>query len=243
MAPSSRCELAGVRVLELFGPSSGGKSSLAQGLCAHGGAPRFRLVEERLLERAGLGWLPASPARTFVLALFALLAVVLTWRDAAAYYRFSAAQALHGRFPASPWLRLNLLRNAWKGVALRLAAARLAEPGEVLLLDEGPLQTANYLLVHAESEPHAAALEAFLRVVPLPDAAAYVRLDEDELVRRTECRGHPRVPAGVPQASRRFVRHALAVFDRMAAEPRVRERLVRHEALAEPACAERRAAS
>jgi hypothetical protein len=226
IVPSTWGELAGVRVLELFGPSSGGKSTLAGRLLAGAGAPVFVLAQDRLLQRVGLGALPPGLARKLVLDVLVLGLVLLTWRTARAYYLFSARQALAGRFAASTWLRLNLLRNAWKAVALGLVAPRLARPGETLLLDEGPLQTANYLLVHAESAPPLDRLETFLRLVPLPDAVAYVRLDEEELVRRTEYRGHPRVPTSVPNAGRRFVRHALAVFDRVAAEPRVRERLV-----------------
>jgi hypothetical protein len=232
-------ELAAVRVLELFGPSSGGKSSLAARLLA---APRdgrvFTLAQDRLLERAGLGWLSGHLARTLALDALAALAVLATWRAARAYYAFSAAHALRGA--GRYRLRLNLLRNAWKAVALRLVAPRFAAPGEVLLMDEGPLQTANYLLVRADGAPNLAALEAFLAVVPLPDAAVYVRLDEETLVRRTLSRGHPRVHDGSRTASRRFVRNALVAFDRIAAEPRVAERLLLREALApsEPAVQE-----
>jgi hypothetical protein len=235
------CELAEVRVLELFGPSSGGKSSLAKRLLT---APRdgrvFTLAQDRLLERVGLGWLSGHLARTLALDALAALAVLATWRAARAYYAFSAAHAFRGAGSASFGLRLNLLRNAWKAVALRLVAPRFAAPGEVLLMDEGPLQTANYLLVRADGAPSLAAVEAFLAVVPLPDAAVYVRLDEEALVRRTLSRGHPRVHDGSRSASRRFVRNALAAFDRIAAEPRVAERLLLREALApsEPAVKE-----
>jgi hypothetical protein len=228
-------ELADVRVLELFGPSSGGKSSLAKRLLAAGAEGRaFTLAHDRLLERSGLGWLPGHRARTLVLDALALLAVLATWRAARGYYAFSAAHALRGASSASLRLRLNLLRNAWKAVALRLVAPRFAAPGEVLLMDEGPLQTANYLLVRIEGRPDLAALEAFLRVVPLPDAAVYVRLEEEVLVRRTLSRGHPRVREGSRTACLRFVHNALAAFDRIAAEPRVAARLVREEALLAP---------
>lgn len=239
---SARGELGDACVLELFGPSSGGKSTLVTRLLAGAGAsaPVFALAQDRLLERAGLAALPAGRLRKLLLDLLVLGVVLLTWRRARGYYAFSAREALTGDFAASAWLRLNLLRNAWKGVALRLVAPRLARPGEVLVLDEGPLQTANYLLVHAESAPKLAKLETLLRLVPLPDAVVYVRVDEEELVRRTERRGHPRVPASRPNAVRRFVRHALAVFDRVAAEPRVAERMVSCGALAGAA---RRAAS
>jgi len=241
--PSHR-KLAAARVLELFGPSSGGKSSLALRLLAGGGdVPVFIQAEARLLQRSGLGWLPEGPARVLALHLVALLGVLWTWPAARSYYAFSAVHALRGNFAASLWLRLNLLRNAWKAVALRLLASRFAAPGELLVLDEGPLQTANYLFVHVDSPPSTAALETFLRIVPLPDAAVYLRVDEDELVRRTCERGHARVPADSHDASARFVHHALAVFDRIATEPRVRRRLLPRAALEGHACAGHRVAS
>jgi hypothetical protein len=222
-------EAPGPRVLELFGPSSGGKSSLAAKLRAE--RPGLATVEGRLLARAGLGWLPAGRARVVALHALAALGVAATWRQGRAFYRFAADQALRGAWPGSRRLRLHLLRNSWKTAALRLLAPRLAASGETLLMDEGPLQIANYLLVHSAVPPDAAALDAFLRVVPLPDAAAYVRAGEDELVARTLARTHPRVRDGSRAAAVRFVANALAVFDRIAAEPRVRERLVAPESL------------
>jgi hypothetical protein len=224
------------RVLELFGPSSGGKSSLAAQLAASEGGARLSLVQDRMLARLGLGRVRSELARTLLIHAVAAVGVALTWREGRAFYRFAAREALHGAWPGSRRLRLHLLRNSWKSAALRLLAPRFAGRGETLLMDEGPLQTANYLLVHANAAPDAAALEAFLRVVPLPDAAVYVRVSEPELVERTVARTHPRVPAGSPEASARFVSHALAVFERIAAEPRVRERLVAPEGLVAAAC-------
>jgi hypothetical protein len=220
---------AGARVLELFGPSSGGKSSLAAKLLAE--RPGLATVEARLLARAGLGWLPAGRPRVFALHALAALGVLATWREGRAFYRFAAAEALRGAWPGSRRLRLHLLRNSWKTAALRLLARRAGAPGETLLMDEGPLQIANYLLVHSAVPPDVEALAAFLRVVPLPDAAAYVRAGEDELVARTLARTHPRIRDGSRAATVRFVAHALAVFDRIAADPRIRERLVAPETL------------
>jgi hypothetical protein len=229
LSPDSGAPAPGARVLELFGPSSGGKSSLAAKLLAEG--PGLVAAEDRLLARAGLGWLPPGRARSAALHGLAALGVLATWREGRAFYRFAADQALRGAWPGSRRLRLHLLRNSWKTAAIRLLAPRLARSGETLLMDEGPLQIANYLLVHSAVAPDAGALETFLRVAPLPDAAAYVRAGEEELVARTLARTHPRVRDGSRTAAARFVAHALAVFDRIAAEPRVRERLVAPEAL------------
>lgn len=239
-----QCELATVGVLELFGPSSGGKSSLAERLLAARGEGRvFKLVQDRLLERVGLGWLSGQLARTLAVDALALLAVPATWPAARAFYRFALARVFRDAGSASLGLRLNLLRNAWKAVALRLVAPRFAAPGELLLMDEGPLQTASYLLVRADGTPDPVALEAFLRVVPLPDAAVYLRLDDETLIRRTLERRHPRVPEGSRMACGRFVRNALLVFDRIASEPRVAARLLSQEALVSQGSALRGAAS
>ena len=151
----------------------------------------------------------------------AVLGVLVTWREGRAFYRFAAAEALRGEWPGSRLLRLHLLRNAWKAAAIRLLAPRFARAGERAADGRGAAPDRELLLVHHSVAPNAAVLEAFLRVVPLPDAAAYVRASEAELVRRTLARTHPRVPAGSHAASARFVAHSLAVFERIAAEPRV----------------------
>lgn len=224
-------------VLELFGPSSGGKSSLSARLVSGACGGRFVLHTDRVLASVGLGWLPGRLLRTLALDAIAALEVVATWRRHRAFYARAAAQALSGGGPQGPLLRLMLLRNAWKGGALRILAGRLARPGEVVVMDEGPLQTANYLFVHTEEAPAHEALDAYLAVLPLPDAALYVRADEEELVTRTLARTHARVPNGSREAARRFVAHAVQVFERIAAEPRVQARLVSLETLAsgEPA--------
>jgi hypothetical protein len=181
---------------------------------------------DRVLASLGLGWLPGHLLRTLALDAIALVQVLASWRAHGAAYRRAAAQALRGAGPRSLWLRAMLLRNAWKAIALCLLAERRARPGELLLLDEGPLQTTNYLFVHVDAPPDREALEAYLAVLPLADAALFLRADEDALAERTLARRHPRVPDGSPEATRRFVRHALAVFDRVAIEPRVAERLI-----------------
>lgn len=221
--PMSQARPAPVRVVELFGPSSAGKSTLAARLAAE---PGWVPAEECLLARLGLAGVRGHLVRTLLVDAVAVLGVALTWREASAYYRATARLALAGGGPASRLLRLNMLRNAWKVAAIRLLAPRFAAPGETLLMDEGPIQAANYLLVHAEAPPDLAALDRFLASVPLPDAAAYVRGSEEALVARTLARTHPRVPPASPAAATRFVRHALIVFDRIAAAPRIAERIV-----------------
>ena len=241
MNPSQHAARSLPQVLELFGPSSGGKSSLAARLLAGEAGPGFVLATDRVLAGVGLGWLPGQALRTLAIDAIAALTVAFSWRALRPYYARAAAQALRGDGPSSWRVRLNLLRNAWKAGAVGVLAGRLARPGKVLILDEGPLQAANYLFVHVDPAPEPAALDAFLAAVPLPDAVLYVREAADELVARTLARTHPRVPAGGREETARFVAHALEVFDRAAAEPRVSERLLRRDALFGRPCPRREA--
>jgi hypothetical protein len=231
MTPAPHARSSPPRVVELFGPSSAGKSSLAARLASGASGGRFVLHTDRVLASVGLGWLPSASLRTLALDALAALELVASWRREHAFYAAAAAQALRGKGPRGFFLRLRLLRNAWKGGALGLLAGRLARPGEVVLMDEGPLQTANYLFVHADEPPAREALDAYLATLPLPDAALYVRASEEELVARTLARTHARVPRDSREATERFVAHALDAFERVAAEPRVRARLVTVEAL------------
>jgi hypothetical protein len=195
---------------------------------------RVVLHTDRVLAGFHLGLLPGWLLRTLALDAIALGAVLASWRVHGTCYRRAAAQALGGQGPRGPFERLMILRNAWKGVALCVLAERLARPGEVLLLDEGPLQTVNYLFVHVDAPPAREALEAYLAVLPLPEAALFLRADEETLVERTFARRHARVPAGSREATRRFVRHTLQAFDRVAVEPRVAGRLIHLDQLLGP---------
>ena len=234
MSSPSRSDSRAPRSLELFGPSSGGKSTLGSRFLAGRCSMRVVPHTDRVLDGFRLGWLPGWLLRTLALDAIALGAVLASWHLHGACYRRAAAQALRGEGPRHLFERLMLLRNAWKGVALCVLAERWARPGEVLLLDEGPLQTANYLFVHVDARPAREALDAYLAVLPLPDAALFLRADEEALVERTLARGHARVPAGSREATRRFVRHTLEVFDRVAAQPRVAERLIHLDQLLRP---------
>jgi hypothetical protein len=230
MTPASRVE-SGPRVLELFGPSSAGKSTLAARLCAGEGGPGFALLFDRVLADVGLGFLRPRWLRVLALDAVAFATVVTTWRAWRPFYAAAAAEALRSAGPLHWPMRFNLLRNTWKRAALRLRAERHGRAGETLVMDEGPLQSVHYLFVHVDPPPALERLDAFLRAIPLPDAALYVDDADEALVARTLARGHPRLPQGSEPEAARWVRHARIVFERIRAEPRVRERLVTREAL------------
>ncbi|MGH7288668.1 MAG: hypothetical protein ACREI8_11690, partial [Myxococcota bacterium] len=73
MKPSLHVARSLPQVLELFGPSSGGKSSLAARLLAGEAGPGFVLAADRVLAAAGLGWLPGRALRTLAIDAIAAL--------------------------------------------------------------------------------------------------------------------------------------------------------------------------
>ena len=77
------------RVVELFGPSSGGKSSLGRSLVTGEHGDRFVLHGDRVLASVGLGWLPGATLRT--LALDAIAAARAWSRRGAATARATGA--------------------------------------------------------------------------------------------------------------------------------------------------------
>jgi hypothetical protein len=59
-------------------------------------------------------------------------------------------------------------------------------------------------------------VETFLRLVSLPDVAVYIRQPESVLISRTSKRGHKRIPENSSALVNQFIKHGLAVFDKLA---------------------------
>jgi len=210
-------------VVELFGCTSAGKSSLARRLV--GAVPAAWRADDFALARAGLGWLPGRLTRLVALDLLALGACLGARHRRREFFR--CAWSCLRRLPAELSLarRLNVARNVFKVAGIREIAER-APREALLLLDEGTLQSAHYLFVQPYAEPDLERLGGFLARVPLPDVAVYLREEEPTLVRRTLARGHPRIPQRSPEATRLFLARAERVFAAIAGEARVQDRLL-----------------
>jgi hypothetical protein len=214
--------------VELFGCSSSGKSSLAPRLLRSARAlgVEATLSEDLVLRQVGLEGLRPGWLRTLCVDLLAAAACLATWREHRAFLRLVVA-TLRGLPARVPWpQRLNMARNVIKKTGVRALVRRRAGPGELVVLDEGTLQTAHYLFVQACTEPDPARIDAFLARVPLPDVAVYVREDESTLVRRTVARGHKRLSDRSSDSVARFVRRAVFTLERVADAPPVQERLL-----------------
>lgn len=214
--------------IELFGCSSSGKSSLAPRLLRSARAlgVEASMSEDFVLREFRLGGLRSPGLRRLCVDLLAAGACLADWREHAGFLG-QTVRALLALPAGVAWpRRLNMARNVIKKTGVRALVRRRARPGELVVLDEGTLQTAHYLFVQPCADPDPARLDAFLAAVPLPDVAVYVREKESTLVRRTLARGHKRLGDRSSDGATRFVGRAVFTLDRVAATPRVRRRLL-----------------
>lgn len=118
-------------------------------------------------------------------------------------------------------------RGLWRQIGLRLRADRPAGSGQVILFDEGLVHTAHYIFVQARTAPDDRALEAFCRLLRLPDVLVMVRAPRDELVDRLVARPHPPRRGMTRAGIETYVDRATEVFDRIESLSFMRHRLIR----------------
>lgn len=205
-------------LIEFIGCTGAGKSTLTGRLlrqCRDRGLDAW-MGYDFVLRQVRLEWVKGRAPRGLIVSLVALCACQATWRSNRQFFRF-VFQAIW-RLPAEvAWLeKLDICRNVLKNIGIYEIIRRRAGDRQVVLLDEGPLQTAHYLFVHVSVEPNMADLATFIGLAPLPDAVVYVTESEAVLAERTLARGHKRIPAGSQAHVRRFVRRAVEVFDSLA---------------------------
>lgn len=213
--------------VEVIGPTSGGKTTLTRAIeqaCRHR-AVDATSGDDLVLRQMALHWVGGEFLRRRLIDLPALLACLWGWRThrelCALVWRASL------RAPGGWTRKLNQARNALRKIGIFRIVERGRRDGQLVLVDnEGVLQAAHNLFVHATTEARDEDLAAFLSLAPLPDAIVCVEEEEPILVARTLARGHRRVPAGSAEAAARFVRRAVRVFDVVLRQPEIRRRLV-----------------
>jgi len=224
--------------IELVGCTGAGKSTLAWSVLKSCGERGISLVssEEFVLRRGRLHWVPGRVGRTVALDLCALYACLATWRKNRALYGFAVRTIF--RSPAAWRHKVNLLRNVLKKIGVYEIIHRGSSDDQLILVDEGTVHAAHNLFVHAQGQPDAADLSAFVGLLPLPDVVVLVEQSEAVLVDRTLARGHKRIPKRSSATVRAFVQCAVEVFRRLAQQSPIAERLIvidgRRDAVADP---------
>lgn len=211
--------------IELIGCTSAGKSTLASHIlqfCRDEGID-VSLGEDFLLDQFHLGRVGSSTARAVLINLISLPVALVNWGKYRHFYSFAFRTIIH--LQISRREKLYLGRNILKSIGIYEIAHTRADDRQIILLDEGPLHSANALFVHVAVAPPEVELSEFVRVVPFPDAAVYLREREDVLIRRTLVRGHKRIRNGKRSEVEQFVHSAIAMFERLAQEPTVQSKL------------------
>jgi len=198
-------------IVELIGCTGAGKSYLTRQLLA--ARPGLVTGHDFVLRQARLGWVRPSAARRLLVTLLGLAACAAWGPRPFLRFAFGAIRGL----PVGTGEKLKLARITARNAGIDALLRRLAPPDLPVLADEGTLQTAHYLFVHVSAPPDPEQVSAFLRLVPRPDAAVYLRQPEEVLVERTLRRGHGRVPPGRPDLTARFVGRAVQVMEQLAA--------------------------
>jgi adenylate kinase family enzyme len=214
--------------MELFGCTSAGKSSFGQRIVRSSRELGMdaALSEEFVLRRARLDWIHAVWVRRLLVDLLSAAACLRAWGRNREFFRL-VVRTISSLRPAVAWPeRLNIARNVFKKVGIREIIHRKASARQLVVMDEGTLKTAHYLFVQRCAEPDPAELLEFLKSVPLPDVAVYLREEEETLVRRTLARGHKRIPDRSDDTTVLFMKRALCTLDGAANDERVKRRLI-----------------
>lgn len=211
--------------IELIGCTNAGKSTLAEKVLTASrqqGVELF-LGDEFVLSQLHLQAVKSHSVRRLLVNGAGLLASLLTWRKYRAFVRFAADVLFQISIPRVQ--RLQLLRNVLKKLGV-FEIIRRSGSQQLILVDEGTLQIAHNLFVHASAEVDPTLLSEFAALVPLPDAVVYLHQPEELLVERIIARGHNRLPDRSDAQATRFVRQAITVFDQLVQQPAIAGRVL-----------------
>jgi hypothetical protein len=212
--------------LELIGCTSAGKSTLSRSIfhaCYEQGVD-IVLCEDFVLKQVRLDWIKSHLPRTLLVNLLAIIACVLTWRTNLEFYVFAAKHLL--QLPIVFIDKLNLFRNVLRKIGTYEIIRHRNVKQQIVLADEGILQAAHHLFVHDFVQVKAEHLATFTRLIPFPDVIVYLRQPESLLIDRTMQRGHQRIPDCSHGNVVRFIRQAVAMFDKLIQIPAVESKLL-----------------
>lgn len=211
--------------IELIGCTSAGKSTFAARLLEASRAQQAVVLgEDYILGQARLAGVKPRALRRVLVNLLAAYGLLGAGRSARAILAFAVRLLLP--LPIAPGEKLSILRNVLKRVGIDAIVRRRCGDGQIVLLDEGLVQSAHYLFVHETVPVDEQRLQQFAELLPLPDAIIYLRPPEPVLVERTLRRGHRRVRHAAEGGASRFISRAVTVFDRLSGIPAIAHRLV-----------------
>lgn len=212
--------------IELIGCTSAGKSTLANHIlqfCRDEGIDNISLGENFLLDQFHVGRVGSSIGRAVLINLIALPVALFNWGKYHHYFSFAFRTIAH--LPIPLFEKNYLCRNILKNIGVYEIACTRATDRQIIILDEGPLHSANMLFVHVAVPLPEKESSEFAQMVPLSDAAFYLRERDEVLIQRTLARGHKRIQNGDRNEVEKFVHSAVAMFEKLAQEPSMQHKL------------------
>lgn len=216
--------------IELIGCTSAGKSTLKKQFVAACRARRLPIWDDKefILHQFGLNWIKLELLRTLLIDVLALVVCVATIQRHLLFHRLT--HRILRPLPLSIFGKFYIWRNVLRKLG-KFEIIHFYDDGndeQIVLVDEGVLQVAHNLFVHADRPPPAAlySVRTFARLAPPPDAVIYLRQPAALLVERILARGHKRIANPTPEKVARFVDQAVSAFDRLAEYPALQQKML-----------------
>jgi adenylate kinase family enzyme len=213
-----------VRTVEFIGATGAGKTTLARAVASAGLIdPPPVMWTDLITARAWIRWLKDPHLVNLLADLAALSRFPLMPPGDRRFARF-AFKRLQRHAP-SMFASLNYRRNVIRRVGMH-GLARATERATVLF-DEGPLLIAYQLYVYTDTPYTRTELEAFARLVPMPDRVVLVKAPIEDLVERALGRSDARreLARRDPAAVRRSIARAVQLFDELSELEPIRHRV------------------
>src|SRR5437667_48948 len=207
-------------IAEITGCSGSGKSTLLAEIlreCAARGL-RVATAEDVLLPRLGRLILRHPTLQNVALDLRGASEVIRGRRPAEV---LTFASTVIRRDTDSFATGLRAYRAVLRKVGIHSLLAREAASRHAVFVDEGTIHSAHNILVHVEHPARREEIEAFCRLVPMPDLVIHVTAPLETVLARTFARRNPPLRGRSRDEMERFIRHGHSMFDQ----------LMRHEAL------------
>jgi len=113
------------------------------------------------------------------------------------------------------WRGVNAYRGVLRALGVHLVLSKATHRRDIVVVDEGTVGSAHAILAHVAQPPRAEDVDAFCRLVPMPDRVVLVTAPLDAVLARTLTRRDPPMPHRSPEDRERFIRHAHAAFEHL----------------------------
>jgi len=226
--PAAAKRMASPMIVEITGCSGSGKSTLLKEIlrqCAERGLP-VATAEDVALPR-----LPSAIRRHPTLQNLALdlrgVGETITLRRDRDFLAF--AMSVIRRDTDRAVTALSACRGVLRKLGVHSVLAREANGWSAVLVDEGTIHSAHYVLVHVNHPPRREDVEAFCRLVPMPDLVVHVVAPLETVLARTFARSDPPLRRRSKEEMERFIRHAYTMFDLLMSQDTLSRKTLRVE--------------